>query len=165
METGKQESLSAELVDTLREELDEHLDTINGNTTEIQASIDYTSEVEAKVDKLAEKMDRILQMLENQDVKQSTTLKPLNLREQEVFLSLYTTDEFMSYTEVAEKISLPESMIPPLVDAIIGKGVPILKKYQGPSIFVQIDNEFKDIQTKENVLNINEFVMKSVVTQ
>jgi hypothetical protein len=165
LETGKQESLSAELVDTLREELDEHLDTINGNTTEIQASIDYTSEVEAKVDKLAEKMDRILQMLENQDVKQSTTLKPLNLREQEVFLSLYTTDEFMSYTEVAEKISLPESMIPPLVDAIIGKGVPILKKYQGPSIFVQIDNEFKDIQTKENVLNINEFVMKSVVTQ
>mgnify|MGYP006282294921 CR=1 FL=1 len=151
-------------IETFKEELDEHLDAINQNTTEIQAVFDYTAEVDAKVTKLSEKMDRILQLLENQKPRESS-IQQLNLREQEVFLALYAENVFLSYADIARRISLPESMIPGIVDSIIAKGVPVLRKYQGPQVFVQIDEDFRNRQAKENLLHINEFVMTSVVTE
>ncbi|MFW5746845.1 MAG: hypothetical protein ACOCWQ_04845 [Nanoarchaeota archaeon] len=155
--------ISHDVIADIREELDEHLDAINRNTSEVQSGFDYIAEVEAKVDKLSEKLDRVLTLIEN-GVKTTTQqpIDPLSLREQEVFLALYTEETFLSYTKVAQKIGLPESIVPALLDSIISKGVPILKKYTGQEVCVQIDPDFRNKQAKENVLNINEIVMTSI---
>ena len=143
-------------IEQVREELDEHLDAINSNTRELQASFDYVAEVEAKVDKLSEKLDTIMRMLEQQP------REHLNIREQEVFLILYQLEQFMSYQEIGQRLMLPQNTIQLLVDALIAKGIPILKRHEGSQVKIQIDPSFREQQTKENLLNINEQVMSSV---
>lgn len=143
----------------LQEELDEHLDAINRNTSEIQACFEYVGDVEKKVDKISEKIDTLMAMIQ-QPQETGTKVKPLSLREQEVFLALYTTANFLTYKQVAHKVSLPEQNIPQLIEIIIEKGVPILKKFAEGKVCVQIDPEFKNEQAKHNVLQIDSIVMQ-----
>lgn len=152
--------MDATIIESLREELDEHLDAINSNTSEIQASYDYIAEVESKVDKLNEKMDKILRMLEQTESKSS--IDPLTLREQEVFLALYTDVQFMTVSQVAKKIMLTDSQVNVLIDSIIAKGVPILKRFEGEKVCLQIEPGFRSRQTKENILQISQVVMSSI---
>ncbi|MFT4310421.1 MAG: hypothetical protein ACMXYC_02215 [Candidatus Woesearchaeota archaeon] len=145
-------------VHDVREELDEHLDAINSNTQEIQSAFEYVAEVENKVDKLAEKLDNILHLLQEN----KKTLKPLSLREQEVFLVLYTEKQFVDYQTVATKLQLPVSVVTELVQSLIQKGIPIIKKYEHTQEKIQVDESFKQEQAKHNVLHIHEVMLSSI---
>jgi hypothetical protein len=161
---SKKQQIATEIVESIREELDEHLDAINMNTSEIQASADMIMDLEGKFNKLSEKVDKVLDMLEQQS-KPKTQVKPLALREQEIFIALYTEQQFLTYQQIASKVSLPESMVPGIIDAIVAKGIPILKKHEMATVSVQLDNDFRERQTRENMLNINEVVMSSMAGQ
>ena len=52
-----------------------------------------------------------------------------------------------------------------MIDQIIAKGIPILRKHIGQTTLIQIDAEFKALQTRENVLKLHEFVVASVAKQ
>lgn|GEM_PF-359610 len=145
----------------IKEELEDHLETINDNTNEIQANYEFLCKLEKKIDKLNEKVEQLQMLLVTAaKVKENITVEPLTAREQEVFLALYTSDVFMKYSDIARNLGLTEGLVKNYVTNIIEKGVPIIKKYQHNETFLMLEPVFKNLQTKKNVLKINESIIK-----
>ena len=69
----------------VKEELDEHLEAINENTTENKTTYNRLRVLEDKVDKLSEKMDKILAHFGE---KKTYDIAELSLREQEIFIAI-----------------------------------------------------------------------------
>jgi len=86
---------------TIKEEFEEHLGSINENTNEIQANYEYLCNIDSKIDKLNEKIEEIQLFIKylanekNRDDKKKPTHNHIFLttREKEVFLALYTMAE------------------------------------------------------------------------
>ena len=142
----------------IKEEMEDHLQSINENTNEIQSDHDYLCEIDNKIEKLAQRVDEIEMFLKQATGEQE--IINLTLREQEVFLAMYTNDELLSYRDIANKIGLTEALISKYIKDLIKKGVPLLKLYEKNKVFLQIDDKFRDLQAKNNVLNISETVLK-----
>lgn len=152
------------VISSIKEELDEHLDTINANTNEIQANCDYLCELDEKLDKLNQKIEEIQLYL---GMKRKEELKfkkvSLTMREQEVFLVLYTSDDKLTYSAIARRLGLTDSLVTTYVDDLIIKGIPVIKRYSDSSTFLVLDEEFKKLQAKENILGISEVIVRSFV--
>lgn len=144
----------------VKEELDEHLEAINTNTNEIQTNYEYLAELEKKVEKLNEKVERVLELLEGKKEEPVYTIDELTLREQEVFAALYASDAPLSYLDISHKIALPQDMIRQLIQSLLSKGVPIMKRYADDVLIVELDAEFKQHQAKTNQVQISEPVIR-----
>lgn len=152
----------------VKEEFDEHLDTINQNTNEIQANYEYVCELDSKIDKLTQRLDEMQMFLSRQkvvdDYKLAMPVKKLTYREQEVFMVLYTSSkEDITYASIAKRLGFNEEMVKNYVSALGAKGVPIIKKLLGDKIFISLEEGFKNYQTKENILEIHENLAKQFV--
>ena len=79
----------------INEEFEDHLDSINENTNEIQANYEYLCEIDNKIEKLSEKLEEIQLILSKMTGKKlemqssSSYVKPLTRAEQQIFLVLY----------------------------------------------------------------------------
>lgn len=153
-----------EIIKQVREELDEHLCAINENTNEIQANYEYLAKLEAKIEKLSERIERIQLFLEEKlglqrsEVKEFT-IEPLTNKEKEVFLTLYTLEEtkgLVTYTDIARKTGLPEEFVCSYITRMIEKGVPIVKRYVRDKPYLKLDSRFKELQAKKNILKIEQ---------
>lgn len=135
----------------IRQELDEHLSAINENTAEIQAVFDYLQELEVKVERLCQRLDQL------QLGQEKIMDKPLALThlEKKVFLALYTEETPLSYQEIAVKCNLPVSLIPDCLSALVSKGIPLQRSFYTEKLFLKIDPKFKELQAKENLLNLS----------
>lgn len=142
----------------IKEEMDDHLQSINENTNEIQLNHDSMSELDNKIEKLNQRLDEI-EMFIRHATGEEEEIK-LTLREQEVFLALYTNEELVTYRDIAKKLGLTESLITKYITDIIKKGVPLVKLYEKNRVYLQIDEKFRDMQAKNNILNISETVQK-----
>ena len=80
---------------TVKEEMEEHLQSINENTSELQQNSDHLIELENKINKLEQRMGEIHLML-GKIVNTTKVSVDLTLEEQKVFLILYTNDSFLS---------------------------------------------------------------------
>lgn len=153
-----------EIFSQIKEEFEDHLTSINENTNEIQSNSQYLAELDSKIEKLNEKLDRIQFFLEkNLSYKQEKTpnfnILPLTKKEQEVFLVLYTLEEAkgaVSYVDIARRVALPEELVSSYITTMIEKGVPIIKKYINNKAYLKLDRSFKNIQAKENILKLNQ---------
>ena len=144
----------------IKDELDEHLDTINQNTTEIQANYEYIFELENKIEKLTQRMDDMQLIMENGngvDYKLEQPISKLTKREEEVFMLLYTDkEESLTFSEISRKIGFTEDMVKNYIQNMSSKGVPIIQKLLSGETYISIDPGFKNLQIKENVLRIGE---------
>ena len=146
----------------IKEELDVHLDSINENTNEINANFEHVARLEDKLDKLNERIDELHMMFssligEKPKAKEVEFEKiKLSTREQEVFLTLYTSQNELTYYDISRKLGLTPDLVEKYVKMMLDKGVPIIKKLTENKLFLMIDDEFRNIQTKENILKINE---------
>jgi predicted transcriptional regulator len=135
----------------LRGELDNHLDGINQNSNEIQNSYEYLTEIERKVDRLSERIDKLFLMINpEEDIKQFE----LTHREQEIFLQLYTSKEKLSLNVLARKAGLSLEMVTEYIKTIAAKGVLIIREIKNNTNYVYIDESFKEKQTKFNIVKI-----------
>ena len=148
----------------IKNELDNHLDSINENTNEINANFEHIVRVEDKVDKLNERIDELHMMISSlvgekpkEKVNQFENIN-LSTREQEVFLALYTSTLDLTYYDIARKLGLTPELVERYVMSMINKGVPIIRKLTEKNIFLMIDEVFKDKQARENVLKLNETI-------
>ena len=137
----------------IRKRLDEHLNAINENTAEIQAMFDYLQELEIKVDKLSQRLDQAQLDMGLPRLKPLVT--PLNQTERKVFLVLYTEESLLSYPEIAEKTRLSVSVIPECISSLIQKGIPFRRSFFQNQLFVGLDQQFKELQAKENLVNLS----------
>ncbi len=147
--------------ESIREELNVHLDTINQNT-EVQSIYDYLSELDSKIEKLNERIDE-LQMFVNPDSEVKFDVE-LTHREQEVFLVLYAETNRITAKDVARKLGFTDEMVNRYVYNLISKGIPILKQYSDNQLYLYLDLKFKDLQARKNVLKINESISKQLLS-
>ena len=149
----------------IKNEFSEHLTSINQNTNEIQSNYEYIYELNSKIEKLAERVDEISVYLGLSKQSKDYEIKPLTRREQEVFLVLYTLKEesSMTYSIIARRLALTESLVQTYVSNIIAKGVPIVKKYVNNRVHLSIDYNFKVLQAKENVAGIHKKISEGLL--
>tara|TARA_Y100000294_G_scaffold140487_1_gene134239 strand:+ start:48 stop:578 length:531 start_codon:yes stop_codon:yes gene_type:complete len=167
----KQEKLSNEkygfkqavrrLISRLKGELNEHLDSINENTNEIQANYEYIQEMDRKVEKLKLRLDNVELFLNEQvdftqTKKETIKIQQLSVNEKLAFMALYTSNSPVSYFEISEKIGISESLVRSYIINLIEKGVPIVKKYINGKPFIELEPKFKELQTKQNIVKIQQ---------
>ena len=135
--------------DEIRNALEEHLSSINENTSEIQALFDYLHEMDVKIEKISQRLD-LLQL----DTKK-THVAPLNQLEKKVFLTLYTEETPLAYEELAVKTDMPVAIVQDCISALINKGIPFQRTYLNSKLFLKLKPEFKERQAKENLINLS----------
>lgn len=147
----------------IKDELEEHLDTINANTSEMEMLHDYLAEIDAKLDKINERLDEIQMhtgMSDRPEFKQHEKIA-LTLREQEVFLTLYTANHYLAHADISRRIGLPEEQVKKYIKSLIAKGVPIIEKHSKDNLLVALDPIFKDLHAKEKVVSLNQSILKA----
>ena len=136
----------------VKQEMDDHLSAINENTEEMQDHLIHLEELEQKFEKLQEKIDEIHVMLSRitRDGEYS-----LSDSEKKVFMVLYSVEQTpLSYADISMRTGLTELAVKAHIFSMINKGIPILERQIDAQSFFRLDKTFKDLQAKENVLNI-----------
>ncbi|MBI2541809.1 hypothetical protein HYV80_03820 [Candidatus Woesearchaeota archaeon] len=149
--------------DKIKQQFEEHLQAINENTGEIASNFEYVNEMESKLDRLSERIDKIQMFLESSSGiqfagKTDFDVKRLNRKEQEVFLVIYTLEEEkgnLAYEDIASRLGVSEHLAASYVTSLIEKGVPIVKRYINNRPYFRLDPDFKTLQTKENILQLS----------
>ncbi len=153
--------------DRIKEEFQEHLDTINMNTNEISANYEYIFQLEARIDKLNEKLDEVLMHINTSKGpclnKASFSNVVLSPREQEIMLLLYARNgDLIEAKEIAKLLGLTEDKVDKHITSLGQKGIPVEKRYSDGRIYLILDYEFRNLQAKENVIKINESIVREM---
>ena len=152
----------------IKEEMTEHLESINENTNEIQSTNEYLCEIDAKIEKLMERIEEIsifIGMNKSYD-ELTNPVKSLTINEKEVFMVLYTLGEekgYITYEDIAKKLGLTEQLAMNYVTSTTAKGVPIMKRYIDNRVHLRLNPDFKRLQAKENFLNIDKAVTQKLL--
>ena len=162
----------------IKEEFDEHLHAINENTNEIQSNYEYLCRLETRIDKIEEKINEMGFIVDQFKAKktysfqkvdgsqQQFQVSPLTQAEMQVFLVLYTIDDLMkkaTYHEIAKKLTISESLVQNYITNLIEKGIPIIKQYLNNKVYLKLDADFKNLQAKKNILNIDQSLAGNIV--
>ena len=149
----------------IREEFDDHLESINDNTNEIQANYEYLCRLDAKIDKLSENIERIQNWFSRFTgmPSEEDQLKEIKLteKEKEVFLVLYTAsnEKLVTYADVAKALRESEFLVRSYITNLIEKGVPINKQYIQNTTYLFLDKSFREQQAKTNMLGISQLTL------
>lgn len=145
----------------IREELEEHLQAINENTAEIGQNHQYGCEIESKMDQLSERLDHMelfLKQMGYGSAKATFNVQPLSSDEKRAFVALYAIEEdkgHVTYADISSALLLDVQLVAGYVAALMEKGVPLVKRYVNNVAYLKIDNDFKQLQAKENILSID----------
>lgn len=143
-------------------EFEEHLDSINTNTQEILENRHMLLELEERITHIAANIAEIKSELQTVDTSPAYEKIDLTIREQEVFLLLYMHESGRSYERLSEELSLPISLVRDLIYDLISKGVPIIKQRTNNQLVVSLDLEFREYQSRFNVVGIDQGVSKQL---
>ncbi len=146
------------ILEMFREELDDHREAINESTVELQSNYDSFNELNKKIDKLGERLDELTLLVKGKKESKSFSITPLTSKEKEVFMALYSfcqSQPNATYRQIARKLAITEQLVASYISSIIEKGVPVLKKYSGGMVYLNLDDEFKQSQAKKNVVGVN----------
>ena len=152
-------------ISEIHEEMEEHLETINENTSEIQSNYEHSTELDNKITKLNEKIDEIYNILGKLTGKKLTKIAkyedidPLTTMEKNVFLNIYTEDQPITYAELAKKINMSISLTRQYLTNLLEKGIPIQKRYIKTRPYIYLDKKFKNLQAKKNILKIEQKIL------
>lgn len=146
------------VLECMREELDDHRLAINENTDELTATNEFVSEISKRLDKLTERVDELTLLLKGQKEQKSFSVQPLTNREKEVFHALYVLTEsqpYASYEQIAKRSGMTKELVIGHLVCMIQKGVPVLKKFDGSTVFMRLDPAFRQKQAQENIVGLN----------
>ncbi|MFT4249873.1 MAG: hypothetical protein ACMXYD_00735 [Candidatus Woesearchaeota archaeon] len=138
----------------VHKEFDEHLESINANTEEILEGRYMIEELFERVNKLSEDLLEVKELLGER----SEQYEPIHLsaQQQEIFLAVYMHERGVSYSQLARESRLPVSVVQETVFDLITKGIPILKQRREEDIILSLDIEFRERQSKHNLVQVDE---------
>jgi len=147
---------------SVRSELDEHLEVLNANTSEIQTSFGCMNELNDKLEKLTERVESVEIFLQKHSmfdvVEKSFDVKPLSKAEQHVFLVIYALEDekgLVSFMDICRKTGFPNYVVNEYISRLVEKGIPVMKKFVNNIPYIRLNPEFKRLQAKENILMID----------
>jgi hypothetical protein len=154
----------------VKDEFSEHLLAINENTNEVQANYEYLCELDAKIQKLAERMDELALFVRHPSVVCGSEYEVAELtnNEREVFMALYTLINERgkaTYADLCRRCGMPEGLVQTYVTNLIAKGVPVHKRYNDKEVLLIMDKAFCELQAKENIVHTNELISEKVISQ
>lgn len=167
----RQDEKLKEAFEKIKSEFSEHLEAINGNTNEIQSNYEHLCLLERKMDKLSERVDQLCMSLQNflneTDMPTDTSetqyeIEELNDYEKELFLRIYCQQGPITYDELAEMMETSPALVQNYVKNLIVKGIPIVKRYISKKIYISLEQRFRSLQTRYNILNIEPTIMQKV---
>ena len=147
-----------QILGCVRDELEDHRLAINDNTSEIQGSFEIVNQLSLKIDKLQERIDELTLIIKGQNKPKKFSVTPLNSREKEIFKALYELNErfaFVTYDQIARKAGLTKEMSSASISSMLTKGIPLIKRFVGRTCLLKIDSDFKEKQTKGNVVGLD----------
>ena len=68
----------------------------------------------------------------------------------------------MSYSQIAKLLGFTDDMVSMYILNLISKGVPIRRELINDVLVFRLDSEFKDLQARRNVLEIDPRIAKQV---
>ncbi|MBN2880474.1 hypothetical protein JXM83_00315 [Candidatus Woesearchaeota archaeon] len=132
----------------VQEESDEHLDSINENTTEIQSLQSFCEELDCKIDKLAEKIDNIYLVLEQVGLVEKkpvfNKLFELTKSESEIYGILKSSEDDLSYLDISHNTGFDQESIKSILASLVKKGVPIVQTFLNNVAYITMQKEFKE---------------------
>lgn len=137
----------------LRDELDDHRESINETTTEVASVYEFMDELDTKLSKVQAMVEELFLVVKG--AKKEEKIKPLSGREKSICRSIYVlgqTRAWVGYEDIANHLKTSKDALSSTIAAIVAKGVPILKKYDAGKAYVQFTAEFRQKQAKENVI-------------
>ncbi len=147
----------------VREEFDDHRESINDNTNEIEANYEMLGKLEAKVDRLEAQLEQLqisLSQFAGFSSRQQPSISSIELdeREKDVFLVLYTAadEKPLTYRDIASAMKESEFLVRGYITNMIEKGVPIDKRYVNDVAYIALDSSFKDRQARENIVKLSQ---------
>lgn len=147
-----------QVLQSMREELDDHRLAINEDTCELDATNESLNDLNKRLDKLTERVDELTVLVKGFREERSFAVQQLSKREKEVFHALYVlteTQPFASYEQLARKALMTKELVATYVTGLIQKGVPVLKKHDGNRVFLRLDDEFRSCQAKKNLVGLD----------
>ena len=146
----------------VREEFDDHRESINDNTSEIEANYEMLGKLDAKVDRIEQQLERLQMAFASFSgtparLAESAEID-LDEREKDVFLILYTAadDKPLSYRDIAAALKESEFLVRSYITNMIEKGVPVGKRYVNDVAYISLDSSFKDRQARENLVRLSQ---------
>jgi hypothetical protein len=139
---------------SLREEVDEQMQSINGNTDEIDIQNSFICEIDNRITKLEERMGDIHLLLKQLLIRSKLSVE-LSKDEQRVFLILYTHDKFLSAEKVSSKAVLDQGVVADALSSIMDKGIPLEREVLDGNVYFRMNNDFKLRQAKESIIKID----------
>lgn len=143
----------------IRQELDDHLTAINENTDEVEMNFSYLINIEKKVKHLENKMDRVMEMLAKimPECEQKSSKKQIKIndKEESVFSILYSSPKAMDCVQIASRLRRSDTFVRYSINSLMTKGIPISKHIVSNKTYFALDPEFKELQCRENILNLS----------
>lgn len=158
---GRVDNFSSDTIDALktevssvREELDEHLQAINDNTSEQEIQNSYICEIDNRLTKMEEKMDELHFLLKQIATRAKLAIE-LSKDEQRMFLILYTHGNFMRTAEISSKTYVDVEVVEDALASMMDKGIPIDREILNGEVYFRMSKDFRLKQAKENVIKID----------
>jgi len=152
---------------SVKKEFEEHLESINENTNEIQSNYEAILRVESKLDKMEgvlSEINRFIKQFKNQNVyfldednSSSFNIMPLTNEEKQIFRTFYELEAEgikITYSKLADICGISTNSIREHMSVLIEKGVPIIKNFLHQKVILNLEPRFKEIQTKQNILSL-----------
>lgn len=143
----------------MREELDDYRESFNDINSDYQELDERVSELEHKFDKLLERIDdwelKFNPKFQNKNYQ-------LSKKEQEIYLVLHMGKN-MTLAQMAKRLMYTTDIVSMHLFSLIGKGVPIQRDMVSDLLVFSIDPEFRDMQTRKNILNIDPKIARELV--
>lgn len=143
--------------------MDDHLSSINQNTSEVQSTQGALAELDAKIEKLSERLDELFMMLTPEKSIDFSSIK-LTRQEQEVFLVLHASETPLTPSQVGAKIGLGRQLAAQYLYNLQLKGVPMMARNWNGELFYALELKFKDLQARKNLLRIAPDVQKRITS-
>jgi len=142
----------------IKEEMDGHRESINGNSHELNNMHDYLCEIDEKIEKLRCRIDEIQMALESNNIMQ--TRPKFNNREKDLLLLLYTNEEkHFKLGQLANRLSTTVSALRTYVKNIKEKGIPLVEEIHDDTTYLWLDPDFRERQAKFNILGLSEMAV------
>jgi len=149
---------------TIKEELEDHLHSINDSSDEIEHNYSYLMELDERMALMEKKLDSVLSYISKVTGNVVDEVKKIMLSEQEkdVFRLFYESERALSYDDLCLKLQRSESYVRHYLNNIISKGVPIKRHSRSSSSdsksYFTLDPCFRELQAKHNVVGISRTV-------